>query len=460
MWNDEIYSDYELLLPLRFDGGYLIITLYTKIKNKELGAYFSTEDIKLVLEEIAAYHNEGTSQSERIIKNLLHYFLRNVPDEYGKFYLTDYAIQLAELLEYKLNNPYKTYPLKESFDKYFTLRQNEIKTIQDLEIKFGREFVSGHKRIINNHIEALEDELTAAYEQLNTILSADEEDATSMVKKFTAVFKKFGERAEDITNAISSKDNFLRRLRLRTDEFYAQASDLKHAESEEDKSKLSKAQSDWKTATEINNDLSYFFKTVDTKINHIRKQILKASGKLTELQENFSRRSNFRLLLKKLFHLCLHNASNRNGVIQLHTNFPCKQIVCEKQQLFYPEYYDFELSTKNQLLSIPRDREYEEEQRREIEKEIKRQEIINFWIDESKKLLISQGALHLPALMDKIVEKEKDLAIAQNVAIELSQFAAENPNYKLEIIQQLQSLEHDNLYLWKMKIQKTKTTVF
>ncbi len=95
-------------------GGYLIIALHKKIKEKELGEYFSTEDIKLLRDEIVAYHNGSAPHSERIVRNLLHYFLRNVPDQYGKFYLTDYAKQLAELLEYKLNNPYKTFPLKEA----------------------------------------------------------------------------------------------------------------------------------------------------------------------------------------------------------------------------------------------------------------------------------------------------------------------------------------------------------
>lgn len=77
---------------------------------------------------------------------------RGVPDEAGRFYLTDYAERFVEQMMYKLDNPYKNYPLKQSFEKCFTIRPGEIEIIDHLLLKFGREYISGHKRVINDHL--------------------------------------------------------------------------------------------------------------------------------------------------------------------------------------------------------------------------------------------------------------------------------------------------------------------
>jgi hypothetical protein len=461
MWNiEEVYEKYDNLLPSKYEGGYLIISLYQKIKIKQLENHFSTEDIKIILEEIAIKYGQNISQSERIIKSLLHFFLRNVPNEYGQFYLTDHAEKLIELMINKLNNPYKNFPLAKSFNQYFTIHFNEFQSITDLELKFGREFVAPHKRIINDHLESLEDELSDSYAQLNDILHSNNQDATSMVKKFADVFKKFGDRAEDITNAISSKDIFLRRLRMRVDEFYAIIKDTNNPKTEEEKNTMETLQQDWVRAVAIYNDLESFFKTIDFKIDHIRKQILNASSKLTELQEHFSAKSNFRLLIKRLFHLSMDCAYYDKGSILFKNGFNIKEMVFEKVQIFYPEYHDFLISKNNTIVSIPDDQEYEHENVIEIEKEIKRQEIIHQWINIAKEKLEFNTSLKIEDLMNEIIDKESDFTIAQNVVIELTQYAAERNEYKLAIIQSPVILKNKNLLIWKMRIEKIPVTVF
>src|ERR1700727_1340669 len=119
MLESEIFQKYDLLLPSKFEGGFLILALYQKIRNHELPEIFTTNDIKVTLEEIAKESNQPVTKSERTIKNLLHYYLRSVPNEYGRYYLSDHALQQVELMLHKINNPYKNYPLKESFEKYF-----------------------------------------------------------------------------------------------------------------------------------------------------------------------------------------------------------------------------------------------------------------------------------------------------------------------------------------------------
>lgn len=41
MSDKALYTKYDLLLPSKFDGGYLVIALYEKIKNREIEEYFT-----------------------------------------------------------------------------------------------------------------------------------------------------------------------------------------------------------------------------------------------------------------------------------------------------------------------------------------------------------------------------------------------------------------------------------
>ncbi len=454
MWDNELFENYELLLPDKFDGGYLILTLYQRIESKSLPEQFGTDDIRLILEEIAQKYKTQVPQSERVIRQLLHYLLRNVPEQYGKFELSDHAIRLVELMRYKLDNPYRNYPLKETFEKYFFLKTGEIKTVTDLDVKFGKDFTAGHKRIINDHLFALEDELQQAYEQLNNILETDEESATILVKKFTDVFRKFGERAEDITYAISSKDGFLKRLRNRVDEFYQETDIFRQAQSDEEIQQLRKHQQDWQQALTIQNDLETFFKKADSKIERIRRQIFKASTKLSELQESFSRSSTFRLSIKKLFHACLEQATGKRQEIRFDRNFPLKTIVAGRLQLFHPVYYDFASIKNNHLKQVVPQPEYEAMQRIEIEREIRRQEFITQLIGIGKDKMISNDLFHLSKFLQEISDEQKDAFIIQNVALDLLNFAGTIDERTVEIEKEIYSFTKEKLSTWTMKIRK------
>lgn len=455
--NEELYEKYDLLLPSKFDGGYLIISLYEKIKSKEINEQFTITEIRNILDEISIKYQQSTTQPERLLKKLLHYFLRNLVDDPGKYHLTDYAKNMVELIKNKLENPYKNFPLKESFEKSFSVRFNKVRDINELEGKFGRIFIEGPKKVINDHLEALEDELKEAYIELNTILKFDEEDATTLVKKFVIVFRKFGDRAIDITNSISSKDRFLHTLRGYVDEFYTMCEKYKQPETQEEVAALTNLKNDWERSTEIYHDIEIFFKTIDYKINNIRKQIINASEKLSELHEHFSTRSYFRLQIKRLLKLMLDNASFNEAGASFENNFPLKELVYERLRFFYPDYYDFQIEKPNFIITIPYDHEYEQQERCEIEKEVKRQQIINVWIVKLKIILEKGESVLLSDLMETIIQKESDFSIAYHVAAEIIQYVAENSNYQICIEQILIPLKNKDVSLWKTSLKRIQT---
>lgn len=53
MLYQELYNKYDLLLPSKFDGGYLIIALEEKIESGDLDEHFTLKDIEDTLAEIS-----------------------------------------------------------------------------------------------------------------------------------------------------------------------------------------------------------------------------------------------------------------------------------------------------------------------------------------------------------------------------------------------------------------------
>lgn len=452
MSKKELYSKYDLLLPSKFDGGYLIIALYEKLKNREIEEYFTQKEINEILTDIKTDFNlDSVRQWSNIKDNLFHYFLRSHPDEPWKYYLTDYAKNVVDLMISKLENPYKNHPLKKSVQDSFTLRHGEIKTIEEFERKFGRIFIQGSKKIIIDHLESLEDELRDAYKELNDILRKDDEQsATTLVREFTIVFRKFGERAEDITEAIISKDKFLGDLLNVVDNFYRKMED----DGRFDTDNVQKSKNGWERAQEIYTDIREFFNSVDQKVHIIRRQINHASDKLTELQEQFSARAFFRLQLKKLHRTILESSQYTAEGVRFRNNFPLKQVIYEPVRMLYPRYYEFELPKPNIIVNIEVDETYENNEKQKIAKEINRQQIINQWFDKAKDILEGKGQLSLDELMNSIVEEEKDLSIAYQVASRMTAYTSENSNVLIDVEQKIISLPQQNLSLWKTKIMK------
>jgi chaperonin cofactor prefoldin len=453
MSNDkELYTKYDLFLPPKFDGGFLVIALYEKIKNGEIEEYFTQKEINEILKDITiGFKLDSVRQWSSIKSNLFHYFLRSHPDEPWKYYLTDYAKNVVDLMISKLENPYKNHPLKKSIQDSFTIRHNEIKTIDELERKFGRIFIQGSKKIVTDHLESLEDELREAYRGLNDILRKEnQQSATSLVREFTIVFRKFGERAEDITESIISKDKFIADLQNLVDHFYRKMEDEGKLES----ANIQNSKNDWIKAQEVYQDIREFFNSVDRKISIIRRQINHASEKLTELQEQFSARAFFRLQLKKLHSALLESSEYINEGIRFTNKFPLKQVVYEQARILYPRYFEFEPAKPNIIVNTEIDETYERNEKFKIAKEINRQQIINQWVDKAKNILENKRQLRVNELMNIILDEEKDLSIAYQVASEILAYTSENSNVFIDVEQKLISLAQQKLSLWKMKILK------
>lgn len=450
MSNKDLYTKYELLLPSKFDGGYLIIALDEKIKAGDLEDAFTLKEIEETLTEISMRFQQPNVRLWYHIKdNLLHYFIRNHIDEPGKYHLTEYAKDILNMMRNKLENPYKNQPLKQSFEEHFFLRFGEIKEIKGLERKLGRMAMAFPKKIITDHLEGLEDELREAYITLNELLDSEVNEAVALVKAFALTFRNFGKRAEDITETMRSKDKFLKDLSAVVDEFYINTEQAKLSNDEAIKIK---SVEDYNQAQEIYKDLEAFFVAVDDKVDAARRQIYNASAKLSELQEYFSSRRHHKLQVQKLLNYMLQTGDYTENGIVFKTNFPLKSLVYEKEKMLYLRHHEFVKQKANTLIVIPPDEAYEQEERNKIEKEIDQQQIINEWVNKATKQLIEQKEITLDELMNNILTEEQDLSIAYGVASEMIAMVSKKNDINIEIKQQLIATQQNELALWKTKI--------
>ncbi len=450
MFQHDIYQKYDLLLPTKFEGGYLIILLFEKIKAGEIEEFFTTKEVNEILLQISkAFNQESIPQWNRIKEPLFHYFIRNHPEEPWKYYLTDYAKSVVELMQNKLQNPYKNHPLKKSFDDVFTLKSDDIKSIDDLELKFGRLFIQGSKKIIIDHLESLEDELRNSYKELNQILRNDSASAVKLVKEFTVVFKKFGSKADDITESIITKDRFLVMLQSIVDKFYS-----KILSGESRNNITENLYTEWEKAREIYIDIKDFFNTIDNKVSLIRKQINYASSKLSELHEQFSARANFRLQIRKLHEEALKNTIYHDGDMLFINSFPLKSLVYENTRILFPKRHDYGDKRPNELEQMESDQAYCDAETKKIEEEIIQQQKVNIWVDEAKLLLEQRANISLDEFINMVGTQEKDVQIAYQVAAELISYISEDAAVSVDIKQEVIFIKEQDIALWKMTMKK------
>ncbi|WP_341837914.1 hypothetical protein WJU16_08605 [Chitinophaga pollutisoli] len=122
--------------------------------------------------------------------------------------------------------------------------------------------------------------------------------------------------------------------------------------------------------------------------------------------------------------------------------------------MLYPRYYEFELPKPNIIVNIEADETYEHNEKQKIAKEINRQQIINQWFDKAKDILEGKGQLSLDELMNSIVEEEKDLSVAYQVASRMTAYTSEHSNVFIAVEQKIIYLSQQDLSLWKTKITK------
>ncbi|TDE03035.1 hypothetical protein [Flavobacterium sandaracinum] len=449
-----IYQSYELLLPSKEDG-MVIFLLHQKIKDREIEEPFSYGDFRQVVKEVADWSPGGIPRSETLLKNFLNNFIERPADQKNGYKLTEYALKFIAIVDHKLNNPYRTFPLRKSFEKYTTFQATEIQDIVELERWFEQGFNNITRQNIIDHLEALKDVVSQSVKELGQILQQENIDIVQIVSEFAEIFTGLNEKTEEIRDTLRLGNRLERELQLVVDHFYAILDTSSNTEPKSDATLYKKVSKDYESAQKIQWEVNTFFMVVGGKIGQLREKIVFASNKLNDLQHNFHYQSSYKLNIKRMLHFVLTESRFTKDGPGLSACFPRKSIPYESFKITMVNHMEEFFPKKVMVTTTLIDKEYQESENAKIEKDIARQERIMELVSYYKELLALDKQMDFTEKFYHILEQDKDVEIALNVSYELLLFAHHSKQYKVTIDQNLLKNSKDKkIYSWQTDIVK------
>lgn len=446
---NELYKN----LILTKEQGMIIFVLHKKVQEKEIPPHFSYRDIETAVREANANEPGAIPNTERILKVLLHYFIEHPPHQRNKFMLTDYAVKFIELIRDKLNSPYKRFPLRKTFEQYAKFKAESIENINDFRGWYERGFHKATKQTVLDHLDALKDEVNTSINELNSILNKDFKKAIEIAEKFTTVFNRIGEKADEIKDTLRLENVLDQEIHAVIDKYFEKLESYKHPENEIEQQEFYSLKDEYDEALLIKKSVFDFFQKVDERLAQLTEKVLFASSQLRNLQNNFRNHSRFRIHLKRFLEFALKEATfTKEGPI-LPVNFPRRRIPHEEFKFTHVPYYDSFITQQNEVIPAQIDNLYAQQENLKIERELLRQEISAKLVRKYKNIIKEQNKLDFTDHFYKILEDEKDAEIALNVGFELLQFANSHPDYRVSIKREF-PLERnlENIWTWKMMI--------
>ena len=450
----ELFQLYEHLIPPK-EVGLIILWLAKQIQDQEIDKHFSRRNIEQGIKEVSQLGPNGQPQTERVLRNLLNYYIEYPPHTRNRYKLTEYAIKFISLIENKLENPYQNFPLQTSFQQYANFEVDEISNLMQLESWFKQGFDTATRQTIVDHLEALKDRVNEATQELNKILHMEEVSALDAVIRFTDVFKLLGEKADEIRYTLKLGNDLEQKLKIIVNRFDKRVEDFKHPQTEQEQSEYLELRIQVDRSLEIQQEVADFFSIVDEKLNQLKEKILFASTKLNDLQEHFQYQSRFKINLKKFLQFTLRESSYGVREPQLPIEFPKKSICVERFKFSSVAYLENFLPSNNNLIESTRSLEYEQSEKLRIGLELRRQERVAKWTERSKGIIKKHDFLDFTDHFYKILDEEGDIELALEVGYEILQFVAESGRYKINIDKFLaEKILKREIVVWKTIIQQ------
>lgn len=430
----QIAELYNQLIP-SVEEGLLIISLHEKIKNGEIDSNFSNQDIQRTIEENAplliSYAN--TPNKERLLKNLLNFFIERPLEQKNLYTLTEYSRKFVLLLEHKLHSPYREFPLRESFKRYTNFSAIDIKEINQFESWFNQGFQATTRENVFDHLEDLKNQVKEAIGHLNKLLYSSEIEPKKVVSDFSIIFSDLGEKADEIRDTLRLGNNLQHEIDLVVSYFYEKTQEVGNPIKEIEKEKFLKLQYSFSRAADIKEEILLFFNIVDNKLGQLREHIQYASTKLNELQDFLKYQTQFRQNLRRLLEFTMENTAVEKSQITFSENYSKKFLIQEKFKLTSMPDIQSNPSQNNLVIYISEDKEYHQKEIKLIETELIRQQRTAILFNQLKETLKNKDHLDLTKEFYKILEKEDDEETALQVVYEVIQYAHENDELKVFI---------------------------
>tara|TARA_B100001778_G_C18565299_1_gene619805 strand:+ start:32 stop:1387 length:1356 start_codon:yes stop_codon:yes gene_type:complete len=445
---ENILSKYTLLIP-KIEYASIIIRLEQKVKNEELEEHFTFDDIEYTAREM---QTETAINVETAVQYLLNFFLIKNPNRSNSYTLTQYARNFVGVISDKISSPYSNLPLKQNFEKYFNLKEEDLASVDGLNNWFNLGFDLIAKKVISDHIESLYDNLKEATSELNEILLSEGVAALQLVKQFSVIFQKFVERSREIREVINFKNSVLKQISDFENGLYSTYNSYSANERKVNKAGFEQSRKDWNTVKVIAQRVKAFFDKIDLRFENISNQIHFASKKLNELGETFEKKALLKVNLKKMLRCALEDVKHTDEGVRFHS-FPLKAI--PYQYIYFNAFklYDFEIEQENPIIPLERDNAYFADQEKQFLKDVNVQERVSVWIDNLKQRLEAEKKLDISTEFQKIYTEEGNAQTPLRVSYDLINNSQSNSDDAIEIKREINS--NDNkIQLWKVQLKR------
>jgi hypothetical protein len=435
----EIAELYHRLVPER-EEGLMLFHLHEKIRNGEIDANFSSQDIQRAIEETHWFSLGPLPNRERLLQNLLTYFIEHPAEQKNRYMLTEYARKFILLLEHKINNPFRKFPLRESFKRYADFSAADIRHINQLESWFSQGFQATTRENIFDHLEELKADVNESVQRLNKLLYSPDMTGRQMVADFSVIFTDLGAKADEIRDTLRLGNTLQLEVEQVVSAFYEQTQEFRHPSTADETAAFEQLLLAYSRASDIAREIQDFFEAVDGKLGQLRERIQYASTKLNELQDIFRYRSQFKINLKRLLEITLTAAVPEKNELNLPLYFSRRGLPVERFRLTAMPDLEREYADRNLVIETPEDPDYHRLEVAKVEQDLFRQQRTAVLLAEYKQRLQEEGGLDFTREFYHILDQEQDEEVAIQVGHELIQYAHDHPQYQVDILPDISDL--------------------
>lgn len=428
--------DYKELIPTEVETGLLITALTKRVEEGIIDEAFTQNDFNDTLYIVQeALLREQSFQQEIISKKLSKNFYTTVKinGEY-RYKLTQYARTFSMMLEEKVQLKLTKISLLKTLRNTISLREDDLKTIEDLEAWYDLRFTGRPQQTILAHIEHLQAQVDDEITHLKEILKNDSEDPVTMIKNYLEIFSRMGTQAEELADTLRYKEEILKMLNKAIKRFSGKAEV-------------------WEKYKMILNDVELFFEGIDKLLMVIEDKIQESVKKLRSLLDNVRYKQLYKLRLERFMDYLLY----KGKVIKEEQIFPegitGRSLIYDSKYFRYLPDINYNLGDPGAVPDFVIDEEYLKEQEQLAIKRLEIQEKMAQWTDKIWNQANENEIEEFHKLLKEIYELEQNWETPLEVASEVVKKTGYSEKVNIHILTGEAEASANDVALWKMKIK-------
>lgn len=417
----------------------LIVWLHQKIQKGYISEDFEQKDLDDTIDEVLELLSIQTDKNKESLSKKLsnHFYITERVGNKYQIHLTVFAKQFCELLIQQVQPEIKKLELFHVFKRTLPLHDEDLLNLEKFGYWFKIHFQPARNEIYS-HTEKLNNEVAERINELSSLLKTEIENPKEQINSYTEIFAMLEKQTTGLINTIDYKNDTLNKIKASRDHF---------GNDEETFDEFSRMQ----------NEVEYFFQSIDRRIISINDKIQLASKRLRNLLDTLKHKQLFKIKIEKLLLLMLKYSRNEKGEIKLHEAFPKKYLPFIPMKFVAIPKIDFQFYAKAEPQRQEYDSHYEQTERNKGLALLEIQEATAKWLDEINFEMESGKEIEFEQWFDKIVEQENNLEVPLQVCFGLIEEHNSLDDKTITIQKEPVSKNQNELMLWQMKIQTTRS---